>query len=132
MHAMPTPDPQLQADIDFVVREFSNHVRRDEIKQNMMARRGLSWNEAEEFVGYVETNHRRSIAARQMPLFLVLAVGSLVVGCALLSYAGVRLVDNIPDSRLDMRRIIGGLVTGAMLLLGGIVGLIQTFAALRK
>lgn len=132
MQPGPTPDPQLQADIDFVVREFSNHVRRNEIKQSMMERRNLTWNEAEQFVSYVESNHRRSIAVRQLPLFVVLAIGSLVGGCALLSYTGVRLIDGIPESPFVMRRLFGGLMTGGTMFLGGIVGFWQTFAALHK
>lgn len=128
-----TLDPQTQADIDFVVREFSNHVRRDEIKQSMMARRSLSWSEAEEFVSYVESNYRRSIVARQTPLFLFLAVGSLIVGCALLAYVVFQLHQyGIPASRLATRRLIGEGITGAVLLLSGFVGLIQTIAALRE
>lgn len=125
--------PQTQADIDFVVGEFSNHTRRDEIKQNMMMRRGLSWSEAEEFVSHVEQNYGRAIVARQTPLFLLMAIGSLIVGCALLIYVIWQLQTyGMPVSRFDVRRIVGGAVTGGLLFISGVVGLIQTMAALRK
>jgi hypothetical protein len=132
MQSAPALDPQMQADIDFVVREFSNHVRREEIKQQVMMRRGLSWNEAEEFVSFVETNYRRNIAARQTPLFLVLGIGSLIAGFLMLVYVIWRLQSGIPLNPLAMRSIIGSGVTGALLFVGGIIGLIQTLAALRK
>lgn len=132
MQSSPTPDPQLQADIDFVVREFSNHVRRNEIKQSMMERRDLTWNEAEHFVSFVETNYRHSIAARQTPLFLVLAIGSLIGGCGLLGYAVVVLVHGGPPSPLEMRVIYRSAAGGTAMFVGGIVGFWQTFAALLK
>lgn len=132
MQPNPILDQPMQADIDFVVREFSNHVRRNEIKQSMMERRGLSWNEAEEFVSYVEQHHRHSIAARQMPFLVFLAIASLISGCALLGYTLWLLRFGIPRNPLMIRPLLWMLGTSAAMLIGGVVGLVQTLTALYK
>lgn len=124
-------DPQTETDINFVVRELSSQVRRDEIKQHMMARRGISWDEAEEFVAFVERTYRQDIALRQTPLLLVLAFASIIGGVGLVLYAIWRLRSGIPLTPRGHSRLVGSLGAGVFLIISGIVGLIQTVAALR-
>lgn len=129
---LPSNNPYTEADIEFVIRELSNYTNRQEVKQALMVRRGLSWNAADELVSYVEQNYSTSVATRQAPLQIFLGAMSLIGGIALISYAGLRLLLGIPISPLAMRNLVVSLVTGILMVGGSLLGFWQTFRAIFK
>jgi hypothetical protein len=132
MRSAPPTDSSTQDDIAFVIRELSNHVRREEVMQALIMRRGYSWTEAGYVVDQIAARHQGSIAARQLPLYLFLGITTFIAGCVLVTYSGYRLMYYVPINPFVIRNLFIALGSGAVMIGGSLIGLVQAFTALRK
>jgi hypothetical protein len=117
----------------FVVRELGRHHNRNEIIVALCERMGLGWKEAECLVLEVESQHGRSIAARQSPIIIVLGIGLLVIGMGWSIYNMLFFVDYFSsqhnalsiEGALEIRTMYyraGSLLVGIAMVVSGIVG----------
>ncbi len=118
-----------------VVEELSKHHSSNEIVRMVCEETGVNWSEAEHMVKQVVTEHARTIVRRQSPLLIFLSIGSLVIGAAMLAYSAEffmaffqgQPLDMILSARMGYYRIVGAL-TGTGMVIGGLLGLYNTFA----
>lgn len=123
------PDPSRQADIAFVIRQLSNHVRREEVMQALMARHGYTWTEAGRIVDEIATTYQGQIATRQLPLLLYLGITTFIGGCVLLLYCSYRLLFHMPFNPWALRNLVVGLGSGFVMVIGSAIGLVQALIA---
>ncbi len=118
-----------------VVDQLSKHHSSNEIVRMVCEETGVNWSEAEYMVKQVVTEHARTIVRRQSPLLIFLSIGSLLIGAAMLVYSAEFFIaffqgqpwDMILSARTGYYRIIGAL-TGTGMVIGGLLGLYNTFA----
>lgn len=117
-----------------VVNDLGRHRSRNEIVRMVCEEGSLEWPRAEAFVKQIETDHAHTIARKQSPLLIFLCVCSVLMGIALL-YLGVDYIwgyfrgeamQQLLNARTGIYRIGGGL-TGIGMIVGGLVGLYNTF-----
>ena len=65
-----------------VVRDLARHRSRNDIILSVCQSAGMNWADAERFIRQVEVNQGQTIASRQMPLLVVLAVLGILGGLA--------------------------------------------------
>ena len=121
----------------FIIKELSKHHDRKEIIRQICERGGFNWSEAEQAVALIESQHRRTIAARQTPLLLFLSIGTLLLGLGLLAFNMQGLLaffqKDVLGQALSLQssyyQLIGS-VTGLGMTIGGLVGLWKAFGAI--
>ena len=117
----------------YVIRELGKHRRRSDVVMDVCERTGMDWPAAQKFVYSVEFDNRQKVAVRQSPLAIIFGVSFLLGGFALvlmsvfatlqgysLTYRGVPYSGNIT-----------GVITGILLIAGGVIGLWETIQKLR-
>ena len=116
--------------VNFVVQALGKHEDRNEIIVALCQQTGMNWAQAEQFVKQVEVDHKSTITSRQTPLFIVMGITFIVIGCGLL-IANVQFFTTILQSdpseiALAVRGAyfrIGSVVTGFAMVIGGMMGL---------
>ncbi len=130
MHA--AMDEQLT---QLVVNDLARHRSRNEIIRLVCEQSSMNWPEAEQFVQKVEGEQAHTIARKQSPLMIFLSIGSFLIGAALSAYGAeffIAFFNGSPLSALlSLRsaylRLVGSL-TGLGMVIGGLIGLYNTFA----
>lgn len=119
---------------DMVVQQLVRQHSRNEIIRMVCERGSMNWPQAEKFVEQVEAERAHTIARRQSPLLILLSVGSVLVGAALL-YLGAdyilgifrgQVLEELLGVRYGIYRMAGA-VTGIGMIVGGLIGLYNTF-----
>ena len=121
----------------FIIKELARHHDRKDIIEKVCNRGQLNWQEAEQMVTLVETEHRRTIATRQTPMLLFFSIGTLLLGLGLLAFnmqilaafLQQDLLGQVLSLQSSYYRIIG-LFTGLGMTAGGFVGLWRAFGAI--
>ncbi|MCP5097940.1 MAG: hypothetical protein GY943_20525 [Chloroflexi bacterium] len=101
--------------VKYVARQLGLFQRHDKIAQTLSTSYGLDYNQARQFVRFVEIKHARRVAAARLPLVLLLGIPTLLGGALLL----FRLVGFLYYGMISVRAIymgvIGlGMVTGSL------------------
>ena len=118
-----------------IVNDLSRHRSRNEIVRMVCEEGGLDWPQAEQFVQRVETEQAHTIARKQSPLLIFLSIGSVLMGIVLL-YLGAdylmgffrgHALEEILNFRTGLYRLAGAL-TGIGMIVGGFIGLYNTFS----
>ena len=128
---------------EFVIRELSKHHNRNDIIKALCEQMGLNWREAGQLVQEIESQHGRTIAARQSPIIVIFGVGLLVLGLGITCYNTMFFINffQLPhdslsmDNALDIRAAYyraGALLVGVSMIIGGIVGSWETISKLFK
>lgn len=121
----------------FIIKELARHHDRKDIIEKVCNRGQLNWQEAEQLVTLVETQHRRTIATRQTPMLLFFSLGTLLLGIGLLAFNmqilaaffQQDLFGQVLSLQSSYYRILG-LVTGLGMTAGGLGGLWKAFGAI--
>ena len=110
-----------------VIQELARHRSRNDIILSICQTTGMNWAEAERFIHQVEVNQGQTIAARQRPLLVSLALagilGGLVasVGMVLATVEGwIILFLNFPVPYLGN---VVYFALGVLTMVGGFIGL---------
>jgi hypothetical protein len=121
---------------DFVVRELAKHRRRDDLIMDLCQRTGGSWEQVDKFVRQVEMGQGKRIAARQSPLLLIIAIGTLIGGLGLGGNAVLATLNGqslyLPGVPIPFSGNAVYLVTGLGMIAGGAFGLLRTIGSLTK
>lgn len=119
-----------------IIKELGKHHDRQEIVGKICEQSSLSWSEAEQLIDEVELQNRRKIAVRQGPLLMLLSIGSLILGIALLAYNMETLVAifnaDLMQQILSLQSgyyRLAELITGAGMIIGGFYGIWTTMAS---
>ena len=121
----------------FIIKELGRHRDRKDIIQKICERDELNWQEAEQLITSVETQHRRAIATRQTPLLLFLSIGTLLLGIGLLAinmdilsgFFQKDLLGQVLSLQSSYYRVLG-FITGLGMTAGGMIGLWKAFEAI--
>jgi hypothetical protein len=70
----------------YVIRELGRHTQRNDIILYLCEQLKCSWSDAEKFIRDVEQKNRKTIAARQSPLLIVIGVFTVIGGLVLAGY----------------------------------------------
>lgn len=97
----------------FVIRQLGRHQSRNDIIRGLCERGRFDWRQAEQFVYRVEYEHRRQIAARQMPFILLVAFATIIGGIVFMAIGGFYFS-----------------CTGSAMVLGGLIGIISIISRL--
>ena len=121
----------------FVIQELTRHHSRNEIVIQLCQNMSMDWQQAEQFVRDVETGNARTIAARQSPFLLALALGILIVGIGMTIYAGLFFIQfnqlGAAEKVFELNLIYyrgAALLTGLGMIVGGGIGLWNSLSAL--
>jgi len=126
---------------EFVIKELGKHHNRNEIITALCEQMGLNWREAGQLVQEIESQHGRTIAARQSPFIIIFGVGLLVLGIGITCYNTMFFLDFFQlqhdvlsvDNALEIRAAYyraGALLVGISMIIGGIVGIWETISKL--
>ncbi len=118
---------------EYVIRELGRHVSRNDLIFDLCHRTGMSWDQAAKFVAEIEQTHRRVIARKQSPLFLVIGVGIFLGGVwafcgGVLYFLNFMQAGSISINPLDLRRDYVNLIrvgTGLAMIVGSSIGVTQ-------
>ncbi len=116
-----------------IIRDLVKQRSRNDIIQRVCERAGLNWPQAEQLVRRVEADHAHAIARGQSPLLILLSIGSILIGLALLylaidylvGFVNAQLLEELLSVRSAWYRLAGG-VTGLGMVVGGLIGLWRT------
>lgn len=125
--------------VNFVVQALGKHQDKNEVIMALCQQTGMNWKQAEQFIKQVEVDHKSTITSRQTPLFIVMGITFIVIGCGLL-IANIQFFITILQSdpseiALAVRSAyfrIGSVVTGFGMVIGGIVGLWRAISDLNE
>lgn len=137
-------DPEL---VRHIVNRLVNAASLNDLIMEICETRGLSWSEAEALVRRVEVEQEHSIAGRQFPLLFVIALIIFGGGLAMViydSYVFISMLEtdlstafNSLDIVTHLRLIfdigvapIMGIVIGAAMMLGSLVGMRRAWTPL--
>jgi len=125
--------------VNFVVQELGKHQSRNEVIVALCQKSGMNWVQAEQFVKQVEVDHKTTIGSRQRPLFIVMGITFIVVGCGLLIYNIQYVISLFQRDAVGLTLAatsatyrIGSMVTGLGMLIGGIIGLFRVMSDSRE
>ncbi len=65
---------------EYVIHELGKHRSRDDIVREICEQTNWPWKQVRHFVQRIEVQHEDQITGRQMPLLIVLGVGTVVAG----------------------------------------------------
>jgi hypothetical protein len=113
-----------------IIEELGKRHDRKEIIHKIQARTGWNWKQAHQLILFVQTQHRKSIAARQSPRLFLLSIGTFAVGMmlvafnlnALLAFFQQDLLTSIRSLPWNNLRVIESF-TGLVIALAGMIGL---------
>jgi hypothetical protein len=121
----------------FVIQELTKHHSRNEIVIKLCQQMSMDWQGAEQFVREVENRNARTIAARQGPFLLLLALGILIVGLGMTIYSGLFFFQfnqlGAAEKVFELNLIYyrgAALLTGLGMIVGGGIGLWNSISAL--
>ncbi len=128
--AAPTSPPEI---VELVVRALGSGRAPDEACRMLCRDHGYTWESARQLVNRIIAQHSPRIARRQAPLLLFLGIATLAGGVGLLAFGVLRLRAGVPHySPLYYRNVLMSLVSGVLMVLGAVLGLIQVLGSLRK
>jgi hypothetical protein len=113
----------------FIIKELGKYQSRKEVVRKVCERSGLNWRQAEQWVVFVEVQHRRAIAAQHSPSLFFLSVGVLFLGLGLLAFNLETMFAFIQRDvfgqvlSTQSSNNLTGLLTGLGMTAGGLVGL---------
>ncbi len=120
----------------FVIKELGRHRNRNDILMTLCEQGGMSWKQAQQFVGRVESRNKRAITAGQSPFLMVislvlilLGVGGILYGAQFILSLGNFFERDIVSMVFSARSgyfAIGALFTGLGSFGGGLYGFIKT------
>jgi hypothetical protein len=130
-------DPALE---QHIVKRLANTASLNDIILELCEKHGMTWTDAETLVDRIQAEHAHIIAGKRFPLLFVLALGIFLGGLALViynAYAITSLVGLDPRdtfASMDMMTHLGlvfeiaagpimGIITGAAMMLGSMVGM---------
>jgi hypothetical protein len=128
---------------EFVVKELGKHHNRNEIIITLCEQMRLNWHEAEVLVQEIESQQDRAIAIRQSPVIIILGIGISLVGIGMALNSSLYIINffrsqhntfSVMDA-LELRTLYlqaGALLTGLIMIAGGIIGNWQLFSKLLK
>ncbi len=103
---------------EWVVEQLGRGVNRNDVIMQLCQSCGWSWQQAEMFVAVTEEKKRRSIAAWQSPLLILLGIGITITGLVLLAYGSYEMV----IAHYFSRGTIVAVITGLGMVPGGLWG----------
>ncbi len=132
----------------FVANQLVKNATRDDVVYKLCQLTNWPWPEAEKFVAQVELQQRAHSVRVPVPVLLILAIGTVILGLGLLAYCILYFLDSAqPDlNRLtvfsayrmiddfsfrDHYRTVIAFVTGCAMLILGAAGLSQATRAER-
>lgn len=129
--AAPAAPPEL---IELVVRALGSGRNPEETCRMLCQQHGYPWESARQLVAAIAVQHGLRIARRQAPFLLFLGIATLVGGLGLLGLGLLRLraAGQLHYSPLYYRNMLMALISGALMVLGAIIGLRQVLGSLRK
>jgi hypothetical protein len=110
----------------YVVKELAKNRNRQDLILTLCEKAKMSWPEAEKLVRGIESSHRKEIVTRQSPMLLIFSIGLSVLGLGMLLVGILGLSEGIGRTKSGLQI----LVVGALMLVGGVVGLWNTISAL--
>ena len=111
----------------FIVAELAKHHPPKDITISLCEKARISWADADKLVRQVQASHGREIAARQSPLLIFFSMALLIVGLGAIAYGVISFTEGVVS-----RSTLQYFLLGLGLVLGGIIGLWSTIAALFK
>jgi hypothetical protein len=113
---------------DYVIRELGKSRRRSDVVMDVCERTGMNWQAAQKFVYQVEFENRKKVVVRQSPLAIIFGVSFVVGGLAVALLSGFVALQgvNIPYGGIPYGGNVAGLILGALLIAGGVIGLWET------
>ncbi len=118
---------------EYVVLQLGKHVSRNDVIFELCHISGMPWDQASSFVRQVEAQQGARIAQRQSPLFIIIGIGILIGGIALVLFSVsylIQIYNTGLTGALNVRRdysALAGLVTGIAMILGSLLGLWRVF-----
>lgn len=113
----PPADPESQKNFDeavsFAEARLAQFEPREQVLDDLVNKFGIDYPQAESLMQYVENNDKTGIAARQFPMIAILGIASAAGGIALLAIY------------MTGFQHVWLLVTGAGLIMGGVVGVLE-------
>ncbi len=120
----------------FVITELGKQRNRSDIIMKLCAMTGGSWQQSEGFVEQVEQQHRKSISARQTPLFLAIGAGTFLAGMYILISITVSTVNGaiyyLPYVPLPYSGNLARFAVGLAMVLGASYGIFRALWSLVK
>ena len=121
----------------FIVKELSRHRNRKDIVHKVCEQGGLHRKEAERLITLIEARHRRSLPETQTPWYLFLSIATLILGVGLLgfnlqmilAFLQKDVLSQVLSLRSNSYQVMG-LITGAGLTVGGLIGLWKAFGVI--
>jgi hypothetical protein len=113
----------------YIIRELGKHHPVRDITIAVCEKTGMKWDEAQQFVGQIQVEHKDEIIRRRKPLFVLMAVTSIVIG---LTLSITILVLTLNGLIIFLLRLpipyLGNLLLfgfGVMMVGGGVTGLLN-------
>ncbi|HEX6270933.1 MAG TPA: hypothetical protein VFZ43_11900 [Anaerolineales bacterium] len=122
---------------NLIIKKLGKHHDRNEIIRTVCERSTMSWTDAEQFIEQVAAEHKSIIAARQRPLLVLVGVGTLILGFALMfsnsqfiiAFFQQGLLEQLLSLQDGYYRAIG-FITGVGMVAGSLIGLGKSFLPL--
>jgi hypothetical protein len=122
-----------QADIDLVIKLLGQVAGHSEVIRAVIMQRDCSVPEAEELVRYVQTQHGGKVAAKKLPLIMMIAVVMLVGGLVALGRAGLMISGGyVAENIGTLRSFVLSLFFGVVLTFGSLFGMYSAVRATRR
>lgn len=118
----------------YVVDELGKQRNRSDLIMSLCQVTGSSWQQAEDFVSRVESQHHRGIAARQSPYILAIGIGTLIYGMAQTLWVAYRTADGAVYTYYSIPYVgnIVGIGTGIAMVLGASFGIFRVVWSIMK
>ena len=128
--------PPINDPLDiYIIQELGNHVDEDDIIRETSLRGEIDWYEAEKYVHNIQREYALTIAKRQSPLRLIIAIPTLITGVIwfivtiiIIFINGDISIDFVAVLLQSTRHLIGSLA----MILGGAVGVFRVLKSLGK
>jgi hypothetical protein len=121
----------------FVIEELGKHASRDDVLAVVSRALDINWQQAEDLVREIEQSSAREIAIRQSPILIVIGVGVIAGGLALITYGIWYFIDLLQMSSMQqilysqfIVDIAGSMVLGLGMITGGIIGFRKVLSAI--
>ena len=121
---------------NLIIKELGKNHDRQEIVRKVCEASTLNWGEAEKLLQQVESQNKRKIAAKRGPFLIVVSIGTLLLGVALLIYNmevfiaifNRDLLGQVLSLQSGYYRLLS-LVTGLGMTVGGLYGVWTTLGS---
>ena len=128
-----------------IVERLARGAKRNELVEEVVLERGLTWKEAEALVERVAQDHALRIAGRQMPYGVLLGLVLILGGLALVAVSLAPWADTLWRTLIERGDVWGAIAeafdwtinlprfgVGVVLLIGGIIYLRRALRGLRS